>query len=170
MRFKNRTGETVSQAEAATREYPLSGRPDMYYMMPGDGIISPGGFIEVKTGQGKHRQRFDYAQWRDDQRSWYQNYAKPMRISLWIFLVLGGRIGGLHYPRMACLFPAQMLEQLEATDSRKSLSYNHALECLTRFRLEWAGNKTWDIPLTHPFRTQEERRDHANPTSHTSVL
>lgn len=110
-----------------------------------------GCFIESKTGDSPNRIRFSFDNWRPNQRLWYERYAKKKKIDYWIFLVMGETITSKPYGRMALLIDAEsfLTEEVKAGE-RKSLSYLQAQSC-SEFRLDWAKNGRWTVPIGHPF-------------------
>jgi len=158
MHFLDKRGN-VSSKKTSKRVYPNSGRPDMYYFDDArldtyGALHMRGGFIEVKSPASKVGSRFDYNQWRDEQRDWYHREAEPRGWTVWMFLVMGKRVNDKRYPLVAYLFPIHFIIDLEKMDTRKSLSYDRAANKLERYKLEWVGNSTWNIQEYHPFREQ----------------
>jgi hypothetical protein len=154
VQFQNKAGKVTSHKEATNRVYPSKGRPDAVYFGMGNGVNTPGGFVEVKTAQGDKGQRFAFDEWREDQREWYDRYAKPMKLQLWFWLCMGHVINRDPYPRITMLFPVQILIELEQNANRKSLPYSEAVSELAIYQLKWLGGGKWDIPQTHPFWKQ----------------
>jgi hypothetical protein len=138
--------------------YPNPGRPDTFFAGRGH----HGGFVEVKTGRGEHHQRFDFKEWREDQRTWYYQEALPYQASYWLFIVLGERVNGKEYPRIAMLITAERLLQIEQQANKKSLSYEEAVNLDGgHWLLTWAGDNIWDVPAKHPFakkHIQQEKK------------
>jgi hypothetical protein len=154
VQFSDEHGNVTHHKKAKARVYPKEGRPDMIYMGIGNGLWTPGGFVEVKSAQGDKGQRFDFNEWREDQRKWYYDYSQPMKLQLWFWLCMGHVINRDPYPRITMLFPVQILIELEQNANRKSLPYSEAVSELAIYQLKWLGGGKWDIPQTHPFWKQ----------------
>lgn len=113
------------------------------------------GYIEVKTGQGKHRQRFAFAQFDKAKRDWYERTAIAHSVPTWWTIVLGNRINGKKYPRINLFVPTELILQIEKEfeGQRKSIPYEYAVSDLSDWLLEW-DNGTWALPKAHMFRKQ----------------
>lgn len=106
-------------------------------------------FIEHKTGEGKNRERFAFSKWGERQREFHVACAWS-GLPYYLFLVMGNRVGGKEYGRIAFLMPGEtMLEIERMADGRKSLSYATAIKLLEKERLLWTTGR-WCIPEYNP--------------------
>jgi len=130
--------------------YPETGFPDMrVFMSCAYRPKYPIALVEVKTGEGTNRERFAFSSWRQEQRDWYEKHGN-FSLYYWLMIVMGKRIGGKKYGRLAILIPAEEFLQIEMQSARKSISYDQAAE--SEFRLTWdSGTGGWVIPENHLF-------------------
>lgn len=106
-------------------------------------------FIEHKTGEGKNRERFTFAKWGERQRQFHVACAWS-GIPYYLFLVMGSRIGGKEYGRVAFLMPGETMLNIEQlAGERKSLSYATAVKLLEKEALVWQKGK-WCVPAHSP--------------------
>lgn len=139
--------------------YPVADRPDTFFA----GHHNQGGFVEVKTGRGKHQQRFPFEEWRDGQRAWYIEKAKPANAAYWLFITFGRDIRNKKYPRITLLITAQRLLDFEAQATKKSMSHEEAMQLDDgKWTLSWVGDNQWCIPKTHPFYKLHMEVKHEN--------
>lgn len=107
-------------------------------------------FIEHKTGDGTHRERFTFDKWTERQRL-YCVALEWSGFPYWLFLVMGATITHRDYPRVAYLLRGEtMFDLIRLAGERKSLSYETARTRLSRERLAW-GKGRWHLPSGHPF-------------------
>lgn len=148
-------------------ERPEFGRADFIFMGWGSG-----GAAEAKTGRGEHRQSWPFSEWKPHQRKWAELWRSQYNNEYWLYITVGtiiprGQNHKVKYPRITVLLPSEEVIRLEQESKRKSLSYEQ-IAAMTEYRLEWAGNKTWSIPPSHPFWTVY-RREIAGGDSNTLI-
>ena len=104
--------------------------------------------VECKAGNTS----FPFENFREDQRLWASNNPERPK---WVWLCLGKNpVNAKKKPRRTYLFPYETLLLLEQELGRKSIPY--ACPALDRWELTWEGNRTWEVPCTHPIRIQHQ--------------
>jgi hypothetical protein len=125
-----------------------------------DWIIAQHGLtdaVECKYGDGADYRNFTFANWREVQRRWAAAWEAKGN-TYWLFITVGTRavpIGqkapkGVRFPKISILMPSKVLLEIEASSTRKSLSYAE-IQGLGLWTLTWKGSDTWGIPDDHPF-------------------
>lgn len=144
----------------ATGDEP--GRADLMVVMGGLGC-----YIENKTGSAA----FDFSQWRDNQRQWWQEVCVPTKTPYFLCIFIGDNPPNYdpekYRPRRAFLVLAEAWLEVEAQlkPYQNSLPYRagkgyktelqeqglDAEHLLTPWALRWQGGGLWGIPQSHLF-------------------
>lgn len=133
-------------AESGAPRFPSRGTPDCTFI----GHTTLGGYCEVKTARGPHRERYDFNQFDEAKRQWID--ARPHALSsYWVYIGFGKRVKDDKYPKAAIMIPLADLFALEVLSPRKSLSYLEATQ--SPWALVWEPGKGFAFPQNHPFRT-----------------